>query len=544
MLVNTSSTGGFLLQTMLYFANYTDHSQNNTLEDFYHLPAGAETDKHKPQCYGVYGCFSIEYPWTTETRLVSLYPESPLRINPRYPVFHNDARMIPAFLDLNDPEATRQAGINPRGNIFMISHGYLESGDRPWIQEMVNALLDADKKQTASVIIIDWGGGSSPPYSQAVANIRLVGAITAHIIHMIYEELQLENLNKVHIIGHSLGAHLCGYTGYTLQKDFGLILGRITGLDPAEPLFSETDPIVRLDRTDAIFVDVIHTDALPFSSGGLGMRMPLGHVDFYPNGGYNNPGCDVRMQDYIEQEKGSLFRGIQQFLSCNHIRSHQFMTESLRTKCPFAGITCESYDDFRHGNCFQCNQNGHQCIHFGLNSINSYQHLISSGKIVDVLGPVRVYLMTSNSSPFCRTHYKITLRMSSSEESSVHGGEIGIMSLILHSHFDERNRTMQTEKMQFSQDPVYYEPGYNYTAVMPGRDVGTPEQAILSWEYKSNPLNPLTWRILATPRVYIDSIMVESLEYNSKLMLCSMYKEPVAADSGVLFRNEYCFTSR
>lgn len=47
--------------------------------------------------------------------------------------------------------------------------------------------------------------GSSPPYTQAVANIRLVGAIAAHVVHMVYEELSLPNTNKIHMIGHSLG---------------------------------------------------------------------------------------------------------------------------------------------------------------------------------------------------------------------------------------------------------------------------------------------------------------------------------------------------
>lgn len=36
-------TGGFLLQTMLYLSNFTDHSQNNSLEDYLHLPIGADT---------------------------------------------------------------------------------------------------------------------------------------------------------------------------------------------------------------------------------------------------------------------------------------------------------------------------------------------------------------------------------------------------------------------------------------------------------------------------------------------------------------------
>ena len=51
---------------------------------------------------------------------------------------------------------------------------------------MRNELLLHDKKCSSSVIVIAWGGGSSPPYAQAAANIRLVGATTAHIIHMIY----------------------------------------------------------------------------------------------------------------------------------------------------------------------------------------------------------------------------------------------------------------------------------------------------------------------------------------------------------------------
>lgn len=42
----------------------------------------------------------------------------------------------------------------------------------------------------------------------------------------------------------------------------------LTGLDPAEPHFQMTDPVVRLDPTDALFVDVIHSDATPFIKGG------------------------------------------------------------------------------------------------------------------------------------------------------------------------------------------------------------------------------------------------------------------------------------
>lgn len=43
---NGNHSFGFLMQTMLYLSNYTDHGPNNSLHDYYHLPIGAGTGKH------------------------------------------------------------------------------------------------------------------------------------------------------------------------------------------------------------------------------------------------------------------------------------------------------------------------------------------------------------------------------------------------------------------------------------------------------------------------------------------------------------------
>lgn len=243
------------------------------------------SDPDAPRCYHAYGCFPIEYPWTTEHRAVSYYPETPSKINAKYLVYTKHNRHLPEYLNLNKPSETKFTGINPHGTIYFIAHGYMDSGDQQWMQKMMNALLDIDETGKSSVVIVDWGEGSHPPYAQAVANIRLVGVITAHVIFMIKEQLKMKNLDNVHMFGHSLGSHLSGYAGDTLQKQFGLKIGRITGMDPAEPLFTDTETVVRLDRNDAKFVDVVHTDTLPITRGGLGMPTAIGHVDFYPNGG-------------------------------------------------------------------------------------------------------------------------------------------------------------------------------------------------------------------------------------------------------------------
>ncbi len=63
------------------------------------------------------------------------------------------------------------------------------------------------------------------------------------------------------------------------------------GLDPAGPLFEGYDTSVRLDKSDANYVDVIHSNGEAIYVGGFGIAEPIGHVDFYPNGGRAQRGC-------------------------------------------------------------------------------------------------------------------------------------------------------------------------------------------------------------------------------------------------------------
>lgn len=92
------------------------------------------------------------------------------------------------------------------------------------------------------------------------------------------------------MIGHSLGAHICGVAADEFKKiTSAWRITRITGLDPAQPCF--TNSSLSLDVTDAPFVDIIHTNGQLMSRLGLGLPQPIGHVDFYPNGGKAQPGC-------------------------------------------------------------------------------------------------------------------------------------------------------------------------------------------------------------------------------------------------------------
>ena len=59
-------------------------------------------------------------------------------------------------------------------------------------------------------------------------------------------------------------------------------------MDPAGPAFENTDPASRLDATDAVLVDTIHTDGFE-----LGLGYDVSDVDFYPNKGLSpQPPCE------------------------------------------------------------------------------------------------------------------------------------------------------------------------------------------------------------------------------------------------------------
>lgn len=169
----------------------------------------------------------------------------------------------------------------------VITHGFGSGCQHVWVYEMRTALMAVED---CFVMCVDWENGASlPNYVRASANSRLVGKQLSFLLKALNQTNNLQ-ISNVHLIGFSLGAHVSGFAGTEL-KNSDLTVHRITGLDPAGPLFESQHPNARLDHNDAEFVDVIHSNGENLILGGLGSWQPMGHVDFYPNGGRGQHGC-------------------------------------------------------------------------------------------------------------------------------------------------------------------------------------------------------------------------------------------------------------
>ena len=120
-------------------------------------------------------------------------------------------------------------------------------------------------KSDYNVFAIDWSKGAhSINYFQSAADTRVVGAMVALFMAQLFIVTN-QFPYDMHCIGHSLGAHICGFAGQRLKI---LKLGHISGLDPAGPGFTLNKADTRLDKTDATLVVIMHTSAGFVNSNG------------------------------------------------------------------------------------------------------------------------------------------------------------------------------------------------------------------------------------------------------------------------------------
>ncbi|KAI8432023.1 hypothetical protein MSG28_004551, partial [Choristoneura fumiferana] len=208
-------------------------------------------------------------------------------------------------------------------SVIILLHGFMESSDG-W---MVHALApEYLKKPGLKILALDGRKVIKFEYFTASTQVRFMGEKLGKLLSDIVKTGQ--DPSKMVLIGHSLGAHIAGIAGKKLRELTGKQVGRITALDPAGPCFSNVDAAGRLGRSDAQYVDVVHTNA-----GMLGLKEPVGHKDFYPNGGMTQPGCLLA--------------------TCDHTRAWELFAEAINSPEHFPARKCENRTMFRSGACAQ-----------------------------------------------------------------------------------------------------------------------------------------------------------------------------------------------
>ncbi|XP_056179493.1 endothelial lipase [Falco biarmicus] len=279
-------------------------------------------------------------------------------------------------------------GFNVTAKTFLIIHGWTMSGMfETWLGSLVSALQE--QEQDANVVVADWLSLAHQLYTDAVNNTEIAGRSIARLLDWLQENplFQLEN---VHLIGYSLGAHVAGFAGNHVHGT----IGRITGLDPAGPMFEGADPSKRLSPDDANFVDVLHTYTRETLGVSIGIQMPVGHVDIYPNGGDFQPGCGL--SDVL----GAIAYGtIGEVVKCEHERSVHLFVDSLvnQDKQSFA-FQCADSSRFKKGICLSCRKN--HCNSIGYNTRKTWNKKTS-----------KMYLKTRADMPFKVYHYQMKMHI-------------------------------------------------------------------------------------------------------------------------------------
>ncbi|GFN89194.1 transposase [Plakobranchus ocellatus] len=404
------------------------------------------------RCYDNLGCY--------ESSILHALPQEPTHLRTRYTVScrgHVDDAVIFA----TDGKTAMKSKIEKScfsvdKPIKLLTHGFNGKGTAAWVLSMRDAFL---AKEDCNVVVVDWHHGATYPYEQAVANSLLVARQVGNFIRHLELVHGVPPLT-VHLIGHSIGAHISGNAGAAVAPSR---VARVSGLDPAEPYFDRLDDSLRLDPSDAIFVDVIHTDAETFTGlKGYGSVRRQGHVDFYPNGGVRQPGCisPSDLANLLPDTATYSRSGI----ACSHSRALYLFIESLNShsgedigkssgsnttgtssvtgSCSMSDAAdCQSWEDFESGNCKSCP--GKACLLMGY----------YADKFPAARGSI--YLSTTSNAPFCGKDYLVSVQVSPDQ-----GHAFGRLILVLE------NNTSLLEILDFSRADRHYRSLRTETHVM------------------------------------------------------------------------------
>ncbi|XP_069695736.1 phospholipase A1-like [Periplaneta americana] len=273
--------------------------------------------------------YSMDPPWLTLTRPV---PPPNCVENVDYLLYTKSNPSIPFNCSTQNHslDGSHYDGEKPT---VMFFHGWMSSANAELMRPLGPAYLS---RVDANVIFVDYSNVSSDiMYPQAVSDIRVVATLVARFVNYLIEN-RGTSISKFHLVGMSLGAHLAAYVAKLCPG-----VSRLTGLDPAGPLFEENSCEVGICKGDAKYVELIHTNGNPI--WGLGIRKENGDINFRANGGYDQPGCgsviDNQTLARLKSGNFNIIRDAPVPALCSHSRALHYYKEALRNKnCTFWAV--------------------------------------------------------------------------------------------------------------------------------------------------------------------------------------------------------------
>ncbi|XP_069885272.1 endothelial lipase [Dipodomys merriami] len=411
------------------------------------------------------------------------------------------------YFSAGHDQLLEDCGFNTTAKTFFVIHGWTMSGMlENWLYKLVSALQTREKD--ANIVVVDWLPLAHQLYIDAVNNTKAVGHSVAKLLDWLQEKNGF-SLGNVHLIGYSLGAHVAGYAGNFVKGT----VGRITGLDPAGPLFEGADINKRLSPDDADFVDVLHTYTRSFGVS-IGIQMPVGHIDIYPNGGDFQPGCGLN--DVL----GSIAYGtITEGVKCEHERAvHLFVDSLVNQDKPSFAFQCTDSNRFKKGICLSCRKN--RCNSIGYN-VKKMRNKRNS----------KMYLKTRAGMPFRVYHYQMKIHIFSYKNR----GELEPTFYVTLYGTNADSQTLPLEIV----DQINLN-ATNTFLVYTEEDLGDLLKIKLTWEgtaqswyslwkelrsYLSQPSNP-------SRELHIRRIRVKSGETQQKLTFCAEDLENTSISPG------------
>ncbi|XP_072948294.1 pancreatic triacylglycerol lipase-like [Epargyreus clarus] len=222
-------------------------------------------------------------------------------------------------------DLVRQArGLNTNNKVVIFVHGFTDDPTKNSFTNISDSFIQSEEGKFVTLLALDGSSLLRWFYLRASTCVRFMGDELAETLVTLVRDGVPPS--QIHMVGHSLGAHVSGFTGKRFFALTGQKLGRITGLDPAGPCFTNLDTEFRLSPTDAEYVDVIHSDA-----GVYGIKEIVGQANYLPNGGSMQPNC--------------------LFQTCSHSRSWLIFGVSVLLGDIFPAIRCADYEAFKRGEC-------------------------------------------------------------------------------------------------------------------------------------------------------------------------------------------------